>query len=76
MPSQDLWSKAYEALADKVFKYEKMLPRTRMTKLRELKEANEPTANKLTAVQRISHTATYSKRLAALGAQMGEGGAK
>lgn len=76
LPSQELWSKAYEALADKVFKYEKMLPRTRMTKLRELKEANEPTANKLTAVQRISHTATYSKRLAALGAQMGEGGAK
>ena len=67
-----VWSEAYEDIADKVFKYEKMLPRTRMTKLRELREANEPTIQKIDAAQRILHTAKYSKRLATLGAQMGE----
>jgi len=49
-----------------------MLPRTRMTKLRELREVNEPTIQKIDAAQRILHTAKYSKRLATLGAQMGE----
>ena len=67
-----VWSEAYEDIAEKVFKYEKMLPRTRMTKLRELREANEPTIQKIDAAQRILHTAKYSKRLATLGAQMGE----
>lgn len=67
-----VWSEAYEDMAEKVFKYEKMLPRTRMTKLRELREANEPTIQKIDAAQRILHTAKYSKRLASLGAQMGE----
>lgn len=67
-----VWSEAYEDIAEKVFKYEKMLPRTRMTKLRELREANEPTIQKIDAAQRILHTAKYSKRLASLGAQMGE----
>lgn len=67
-----VWSEAYEDIAEKVFKYEKMLPRTRMTKLRELREANEPTIQKIDAAQRILHTAKYSKRLATLGAQIGE----
>lgn len=70
--SYELWNVAYEDMAEKVFKYEKMLPRTRMTKLRELREANEPTMQKIDAAQRILHTAKYSKRLASLGAQMGE----
>lgn len=67
-----VWSESYEDIAEKVFKYEKMLPRTRMTKLRELREANEPTIQKIDAAQRILHTAKYSKRLATLGAQIGE----
>lgn len=67
-----VWSEAYEDMAEKVFKYEKMLPRTRMTKLRELREANSATIEKIDAAQRIHHTAKYSKRLATLGAQMGE----
>jgi len=43
-----------------------------MTKLRELREANEPTMQKIDAAQRILHTAKYSKRLATLGAQMSD----
>lgn len=70
--SYDLWNVAYEEMAEKVFKYEKMLPRTRMTKLRELREANLETMEKIEAAHRIHHTAKYSKRLATLGAQMGE----
>lgn len=65
-----VWSEAYEDMAEKVFKYEKMLPRTRMTKLRELREANSETIERIDAAQRILHTAKYSKRLATLGAQM------
>jgi hypothetical protein len=65
-----VWAEAYEDMADKVFKYEKMLPRTRMTKLRELREANEATMQKIDALQRVHHTAAYSKRLATLGAQI------
>ena len=67
-----VWSEAYEDIAEKVFKYEKMLPRTRMTKLRELREANSETIERIDAAQRILHTAKYSKRLATLGAQMGD----
>lgn len=65
-----VWAEGYEDMAEKVFKYEKMLPRTRMTKLRELREANLSVMDKIDAAQRILHTATYSKRLATLGAQL------
>ena len=68
------WSEAYEGMADKVFKADKILPRTRMTKLRELKEGNGDTMQKISAIEIIHHTAAYSKRLATLGAQL-EGGA-
>lgn len=64
------WSAAYEAMADKVFKADRLTPRTRMTKLRELKEANADTMQKISALEIIHHTAAYSKRLATLGAQL------
>lgn len=64
----DEWAEAYEAMADKVAKAGKVAPRDRMTKLRELKEANEATIKRIDTVKRIRHTANYSKRLAALGA--------
>jgi len=64
------WSAAYEGMADKVFKAERLAPRTRMTKLRELKEANADTMQKISALEIIHHTAAYSKRLATLGAQI------
>jgi len=66
--SLDEWAEAYEAMADKVAKAGKVAPRDRMTKLRELKEANEATIKRIDTVKRIRHTANYSKRLAALGA--------
>jgi hypothetical protein len=64
------WSAAYEGMADKVFKADRLTPRTRMTKLRELKEANADTMQKISALEIIHHTAAYSKRLATLGAQI------
>jgi hypothetical protein len=39
-----------------------------MTALKELREANEPTLQRVDLVKRIRHTAAYSKRLNALGA--------
>jgi len=64
------WAGAYEGMAEKVFKAESLKPRTRMTKLRELKEANALTMQKISALEIIHHTAAYSKRLATLGAQL------
>ena len=62
------WQDAYEEVADKTARAGKVLPRDRMTKLKELREANEPTLAKVDMVKRIRHTAAYSKRLGALGA--------
>lgn len=64
------WSAAYEAMADKVAKAGKVPPRDRMTKLKELRVANEATINRIDTIERVKHTAAYSKRLAALGAAM------
>jgi hypothetical protein len=62
------WQDAYEDVADKTARAGKVLPRDRMTKLKELREANEPTLAKVEMLKRIRHTAAYSKRLGALGA--------
>lgn len=64
----DEWQVAYEELADKTAKAGKRPARERMTILRELKEANESTINRVDTVKRIMHTANYSKRIRALGA--------
>ena len=66
------WSVDYDAMADKVAKAGRSDPRTRMTKLRELKESNEALMKMLDPVERVKHTAAYSKRLAGLGAAMNE----
>ncbi|NBT75708.1 MAG: hypothetical protein EBT15_07035 [Betaproteobacteria bacterium] len=62
------WSDAYEAMADKVAKAGRAAPRDRMTKLKELRQANEATINRIDTLDRVKLTAAYSKRLAALGA--------
>ena len=62
------WADAYEEMADKTTRAGKLLPRDRMTKLRELKEANETTLKSIDTVKRSRHTANYQKRLKALGA--------
>jgi hypothetical protein len=64
------WSAAYEVLADKVAKATKATPRDRMSALKKLREANEVTINRIDPIERVKHTAAYSKRLAALGAAM------
>jgi hypothetical protein len=71
-PDYPSWAEAYEALAGKVAGAEKLLPRTRMTKLRELRQANENTIEKISTLERVNHTAAYGKRLKMLGAQLGE----
>ena len=62
------WSAAYEELADKTAKAGKVPARDRMTKLRELKEANEGLLKRANVVWRAKHMAGYQQRLRALGA--------
>jgi hypothetical protein len=64
----DEWQDAYEDMADKVAKAGKRPARERMTILRELKEANEATINRVDMVLRIRHTANYTRRIKVLGA--------
>jgi hypothetical protein len=62
------WAEAYEALAEKMANTAKLPARERMTKLRELKDLNKQTLEKIDSVTRIKHTASYQKRIRALGA--------
>jgi len=62
------WAEAYEALAEKMANTAKLPARERMTKLRELKDLNKETLEKIDSVTRIKHTASYQKRIRALGA--------
>ncbi len=66
--SLDEWADAYEDLAEKTAKAGRVPARERMTKLRELKECNQPTLERIDTLKRIRHTAAYQKRLNALGA--------
>lgn len=68
--SLDDWADAYEALADKTARAGKVAPRERMTKLRELKEVNHDTLERIDTVKRIRHTAGHQKRINALGAAL------
>ena len=64
----DEWQDAYEDMAEKVAKAGKRPARERMTILREFKECNERTIERVDMVKRIRHTASYSRRIKALGA--------
>ena len=66
------WLAAYEQLAGQVATAGKAPPRSRMTKLRELRQVNEATLGLLTAEQLAKAAETYKQRLAALGAAMKE----
>ena len=68
--SLDDWADAYEALADKTARAGKVAPRDRMTKLRELKECNHDTLERIDTVKRVRHTAGHQKRIKALGAAL------
>jgi hypothetical protein len=71
-PTLEEWQDAYENLAEKTAMAGKRPPRERMTLLRELQEANDATLKRVDTVKRVRHMANYSKRLAALGASIGE----
>lgn len=66
--SLEEWQDAYEDMADKIARAGKRPARERMTILREFKEANHETLQRVDTVKRLRHTAAYSKRLSALGA--------
>lgn len=68
----DDWLVAYNSMADKVAKAGRADHRTRMTKLRELKEANAQTIDALNPVLASVMDAAYKRRLKVLGAQMQE----
>ena len=70
--SMDQWLRQYNNLADQVTQSGKAAPRTRMTKLRELREANEPTIKRLDNLVRVVLTQAYQTRLAYLGGKMRE----
>jgi len=70
--SMDQWLVEYNKLADQVTQSGKAAPRTRMTKLRELREANEPIMKRLDAMVRVVLTQAYQTRLKYLGAKMNE----
>jgi len=67
----DAWCNAYEELADKTARAGKRPARERMTILKELRNANQSVIEKIDPVKRLRHSASYAKRLAALGASMG-----
>ena len=64
------WENEYNALASQISKKQDVTHRERMTKLRELKEANQPILDKLDPVRRSWHSKQYADRRAALGAAM------
>lgn len=70
--AMDQWLVEYNKLADQVAQAGKVAPRQRMTKLRELREANEPTIKRLDTMIRVVLTQAYQTRLAYLGAKIKE----
>jgi hypothetical protein len=66
--SLDEWQDAYEDLADKTAKAGKRPPRERMTALKDLKQINEETIQRVDTIKRLRHTSSYQRRLNALGA--------
>jgi hypothetical protein len=64
------WQDAYEQFCEKIASSQKIKPRERMTKLRELREANGDTINKVDMAKRVRHIAGHQQRIAALGATL------
>ncbi len=68
--TQEDWGIAYEDLADRTAMAGKVPARDRMTKLRELKEVNQGSLNRIPTVERLPHSNRYQQRLRALGANL------
>ena len=71
-PTQQEWSDAYEAIAEKTLTAGKAPERQRMTALRQLKDVNKDTIDKLDLVAKTKHTEHYQRRLKILGATMND----
>lgn len=69
-PTLAEWANAYDALGDKTARAERAAARTRMTKLRQLREVNEELLQRVDLVRKTALMASYSQRLAALGAAL------
>jgi len=68
--TSDEWEDMYNQTAMKTAKSGSYTHRERMTKLRELKEANQDTLDKLDPVRKLWHSKQYAERLKSLGAAM------
>jgi hypothetical protein len=68
--TQEEWGVAYEDLADRTARAGKAPARDRMTKLRELKDVNQGSLNRIPTVERLPHSNRYQQRLRALGANL------
>lgn len=62
------WQDAYEKFCEKLAANQKIEPRDRMTKLRELREANQKTIDSVEGTKKIRHISGHQQRIAALGA--------
>lgn len=71
--SQELFD-AMMALRDQIENSSKITTRLRMTKLRELREANEMNVDRMDIAHKSELVGDYTKRLKRLGAQGGEDG--
>jgi hypothetical protein len=72
LSSLEEWLKEYNALADKTAGAGRAAPRARMTALRELREANDPTIKRAPTLVKVVLTQGHQTRLAWLGHQMRE----
>lgn len=72
LSSLEEWLKEYNALADKTAGAGRATPRERMTALRELREANDPTIKRAPTLVKVVLTQGHQTRLAWLGHQMRE----
>jgi len=68
--TSDEWEDMYNQTAMKTAKSGSYTHRERMTKLRELKEANQATLDQLDPVRKLWHSKQYADRLKSLGAAM------
>lgn len=62
------WGVAYEDLADRTTRAGKVAARDRMTKLRELRDANQVSLDRMSTTDRLPHSNKYQQRLRSLGA--------
>lgn len=68
--TSDQWEDEYNSTAMKTAKSPSYTHRERMSKLRELKEANQATLDRLDPVRKLWHGKQYADRLKSLGAAM------